>query len=56
MKNESKLIRVSKESHETLRFLAYKNNESITSIIDRLLEGKVNLTMVEKILKMKLPK
>lgn len=53
MDNKTTTIRISKEAHETLRFLSFKQNKSITTIIDELLDGKADMTIVEKLLRMK---
>lgn len=45
---DTKIVRVSKEAHDTLRFLAYKQNKPITTIVDELLEGK-GPTIAEKL-------
>ena len=53
MNNKYKTIRISEEAYQTLRFLAFKNNETIVSVTNRLLEGKANMTIVEKLLAIK---
>ena len=50
---KTKIVRVSKKSYEDLRFLSFKQNKSMTKIIDELLDGKVDMTIVEKLLRMR---